>query len=203
VRQAFPDGLYWLTVGQKTALLGLQAELLQRLTGTKPTLSTEGDGKGALRQALAGRRILVILDDVWEVEQLQALAVTASPAGLLVTTRKQEVLVSIDAQEHPLRVLERPQSLRLLAEWTVKGEPDKLPPEAAEVAQECGDLPLALAMIGAMVRMDPRPTAWCDALGRLRRADLPAIKVKVPDYPYPDLLRAIEVSVEGAGVGRP
>ena len=27
VRQAFPDGLYWLTVGQKTALLDLQAEL--------------------------------------------------------------------------------------------------------------------------------------------------------------------------------
>ena len=94
-------------------------------------------------------------------------------------------------------MLERPQSLRLLAEWTVKREPDKLPPEAAEVAQECGDLPLALAMIGAMVRMDPGPTAWCDALARLRRADLAAIKVKIADYPYPDLLRAIEVSVEG------
>jgi len=69
-------------------------------------------------------------------------------------------------------MLERPQSLRLLAEWTVKREQDKLPDEAAEVAQECGDLPLALAMIGAMVRMDKRPTAWCDALARLRRADL-------------------------------
>ena len=98
----------------------------------------------------------------------QALAVTVSPACLLVTTRKQEVLVSLDAQEHPLRVLERLQSLRLLAEWTVKREQDKLPEEAAEVAHECGDLPLALAMIGAMVHMDPRPTAWRDALARLR-----------------------------------
>ena len=43
----------------------------------------------------------------------------------------------------------------------------------------------------------PKGTAWCDALARLRRADLSAIKVKVPDYPYPDMLRAFEVSVEG------
>jgi hypothetical protein len=50
---------------------------------------------------------------------------------------------------------------------------------------------------GHMVRLDPRPTAWCDVLARLRRADLAAIKVQIADYPYPDLLRSIEVSVEG------
>src|SRR5271166_5577831 len=84
-------------------------------------LTTEQEAKDALREALAGRRVLVILDDVWELEQLQAVAVTVSPASLLVTTRKQELLVSLDAQEYPLTVLERPQSLRLLAEWTVRG----------------------------------------------------------------------------------
>ena len=72
--------------------------------------------------------------------------------------------------------------------------PDKLPPEAAEVAKECGYLPLALAMIGAMIRL--RPTAWKDALGRLHRADLEAIKRNFPGYPYPDPLRAIEVSID-------
>jgi hypothetical protein len=66
-----------------------------------------------------------------------------------------------------------------------------------EAPGKCGDLPLALAMIGAMVRMDPRPTAWRDVLARLRRADLAAIKVEIADYPYPNLLRTIEVSVEG------
>jgi hypothetical protein len=73
--------------------------------------------------------------------------------------------------------------------------PEKLPPEAAEVARECGYLPLALAMIGAMIRL--RPTAWKDALGRLQRADLEAVKRNFPGHPYPDLLRAIGVSVEG------
>jgi hypothetical protein len=36
---------------------------------------------------------------------------------------------------------------------------DKLPAEAAEVAKECGYLPLALAMIGAMIRSKPSSRA--------------------------------------------
>ena len=86
------------------------------------------------------------------------------------------------------------QALRMLAEWVGEKSPDKLPPEAAQVAKECGYLPLALAMIGAMIRL--RPTAWKDALTRLHRADLGGIKRAFPGYPYPDLLRAIEVSIE-------
>ena len=92
-------------------------------------------------------------------------------------------------------------ALKMLAEWTGKENPDRLPPEAAEVAKECGYLPLALAMIGAMIRSKPSsgPTStslgWKDALTRLRRADLETIKRVFPGYPYPNLLRAIEVSV--------
>jgi WD40 repeat protein len=41
-----------------------------------------------------------------------------------------------------------------------------------------------------------RATGWNDALRRLKRADLAAIKRAFPGYPYPDLLRATEVSVE-------
>ena len=56
-------------------------------------------------------------------------------------------------------------------------------------------------MIGVMIRL--RPTAWKDALRRLQRADLGAIKRAFPGYPYPNLLRAIEVSVDGLDSGRP
>jgi hypothetical protein len=37
---------------------------------------------------------------------------------------------------------------------------------SAEVGKECSYLPLALAMIGTMIRL--RPTAWKDALRRLQ-----------------------------------
>jgi hypothetical protein len=91
-------------------------------------------------------------------------------------------------------VLSPSDALKMLAEWVGEQSPDRLPVEAAEVAKECGYLPLALAMIGAMIRL--RPTGWNDALTRLERADLAAIKRAFPGYPYPNLLRAIDVSVE-------
>ncbi len=198
VRQAFPDGIYWLTIGQKPNLLDLQNQLLRQLTGSKQTLTIQGESKDALREALEGRTALVVVDDVWTIDAADAFAVTRSPARLLLSTRNSEVLVGLGAEEQRIDVLSANDALKMLAEWVGEKSPDKLPPEAAEVARECGYLPLALAMIRAMIRL--RPTAWKDALGRLRRSDLGAIKRAFPGYPYPDLLRAIEVSVEGLEV---
>ena len=195
VRHAFPDGIYWLTIGQKPNLLDLQNQLLRQLTGSKETLTTEQEAKDGLREALEGRPTLLVVDDAWTIDDTDAFSVTAPPARLLITTRNNEVLVGLGAEEHRVDVLSPSDALKMLAEWVGEKSPDKLPPEAAEVAKECGYLPLALAMIGAMIRL--RPTAWKDALGRLHRADLEAVKRNFPGYPYPDLLRAIEVSVEG------
>jgi len=194
MRQAFSDGIYWLTIGQKPNLLDLQNQLLSQLTGSKQALTTEQEAKDALRKAFEGRRVTVMLDDVWTFDDAEALSVTASTARLLLTTRNQDVLVGIGAEEHRVDVLLPSDALKMLAGWVGEKSADKLPPEAAEVVRECGYLPLALAMIGAMIRL--RPTAWKDALNRLHRADLGAIKRAFPGYPYPDLLRAIEVSVD-------
>jgi WD40 repeat protein len=195
VRQAFSEGIYWLTLGQKPNLLDLQNRLLRQLAGSKETLISEQEAKDALREALEGRSALVVVDDAWMIDHADAFLVTAPPARLLITTRNNEILVGIGAEGHRLGVLSPADALRMLANW-VEQNPDGLPPQAAEVARECGYLPLALAMIGAMVRLSLRPTAWQDALTRLRRRDLAVIKRAFPGYPYPDLLHAIEVSVE-------
>jgi len=94
VRQAFPDGIYWLTIGQKPNLLDLQNQLLRQLTGSKQTLTIQGESKDALREALEGRTALVVVDDVWTIDAADAFAVTRSPARLLLSTRNSEVLVA-------------------------------------------------------------------------------------------------------------
>ena len=55
IRQKFPHGVYWLTVGQNPNLLELQNQLLRRLAGSKQTLTTEQEAKDALREAFEGR----------------------------------------------------------------------------------------------------------------------------------------------------
>ena len=74
VRKAFPDGIYWLTAGQKPNLLVLQNQLLCQLTGSEQALVTEQEAKDALRKAFEGRRLMVILDDVWTFDDADALS---------------------------------------------------------------------------------------------------------------------------------
>ncbi|HAB19657.1 MAG TPA: hypothetical protein DCE44_24890 [Verrucomicrobiales bacterium] len=193
IRKGFPDGVVWLSVGQQPNLIELQGALLKALTGEVPGLATVRECADAIREALTGRKVLVILDDVWEADH--ASLFRAIPAGcrLLVTTRNAEVLVGLGAQEQRLDLLSPLESLKILAEWS--GRPaDALPAEAEEIVKECGRLPLALAAVGALVRLGP--TGWKDALTRLQRSDLDALKKAFPEYPYPHLLRALDVSVE-------
>jgi hypothetical protein len=141
IRKAFPMGIFWLTVGQKPNLLDLQNQLLRQLTGSKETVITEREAKDALREALEGRSALVVVDDAWTIDHANAFSVTAPPARLIITTRNQEVLVGLGAEEHRVDVLSSRDALKMLAEWVGEKSPDKLPPEAAEVAKECGYLP--------------------------------------------------------------
>jgi len=194
VQKAYPDGIFWLTVSAQPKLLNLLNELARWLPDCDSPLTSETEAQRKVREALAGKRALLILDDVWHVDHAAALNVTSAPGRLLVTTRKRDVLVSLDAKEVRVDVLTPEASLRMVADWAGQPDPAKVPAVATEVARECGCLPLALAMIGAMVRL--RPTAWVDALELLRGRNLEEFRRVFPDYPYPDLLRAIAVGVD-------
>jgi len=73
-------------------------------------------------------------------------------------------------------------------------QPSQLPPEAGEIIRECACLPLAVAMVGAQLR--GKPDRWRKVLQKLQNADLDRIRQIFPEYSHPDLLRAIDVSME-------
>jgi WD40 repeat protein len=198
VGAAFPGGVFWVALGQHPELIQLQAELAVRAGEARPVLESPRQGKLLLERLLAERAVLVVLDDVWSSEDAAALDGVGARGRLLLTTRDADVLVGLGAAEHNVDVLSPDQAQILLADWAGQ-EVRELPVVAHEVARECGYLPLALALIGAMVRH--RPGGWDDALSRLRRAELDKFRRSFPGYPYPDLLRAIAVSVEALEPG--
>ncbi|MCP4547148.1 MAG: TIR domain-containing protein [bacterium] len=193
VRGAFPDGVLWVTVGQQPDVVALQRELARRAGHPEPFFASIHEGKRELQRLFEGRRILLVADDVWTAETSAAFDMVSGEGRLVITTRNSEVVVGLGAKEHQLHVLEPEQARSFLARWTEQ-EAVNLPEVADRVAAACGYLPLALGMIGAMVRL--RPTAWDDALTLLERTDLERFRKAFPDYPYPNLLRALEVSVE-------
>lgn len=193
VKSAFPDGVFWLTIGVEPKLTLLQLRLAKELGGTQDSFEDEQQGKNYLSELLADKACLVILDDVWHINQAIAFDALGSRCQMLITTQDVEVIRALGATEHRLEELDKTHALELLAKW-VRTEVNELPPEAQDVAQECGNLPLALSLCGAMVRDG---VAWTDLLEALQEADLSFIeKQQFRDYPNPNVLKALKVSVD-------
>lgn len=192
VQLAFPDGIFWITVGVEPALLTQQTELAEALSGEKLALNEVKQGKERLRELLANKACLLILDDVWQLDHADAFNATGHRSRLLITTRDGELTTGLGAVPYRLDVLSDEQSLHLLATWAGIAMTD-LPAAAKVVAKECGNLPLALSLCGAMVR---DLTPWEDVLEALQDADLGFIQKQFAHYPYSGVFKSLHVSLE-------
>jgi len=100
------------------------------------------------RSELAGRRVLVVLDDAVDANQVRQLLPGTSSCGVLVTSR-QHLSALVAATRWSVPVLTAAGSRQLLARtvgrWRVAAEPDA----AAAIVELCGRLPLAVAIAAA------------------------------------------------------
>ncbi|MDT0446355.1 ATP-binding protein [Streptomyces johnsoniae] len=111
------------------------------------------------RSELARRRVVVVLDNAADADQVRPLLPGAGPSVALITSRNR--LLGLD--EVPpvsLDVLTPEESARLLARASGDpGGPDgrlaREPESAAEVLRLCGHLPLALRLAAARLRHRP------------------------------------------------
>jgi tetratricopeptide (TPR) repeat protein len=193
VRRAFPDGVFWLTFGTEP-FLGMIWERLRGWLGGGGAIFANGtEAADFFEQATADKECLIILDDLWQSDHAKAFARLGDRSRLLVTSRHASVLTEMDAHPYELGLLSESEARTLLAQ-TAEVSESELSSTADGIILICDNLPLALAMVGAMVRNKPQ-TYWHDALEALQTADLEDISIKFPDYPYPSLFAAIAVSV--------
>jgi hypothetical protein len=195
-RRTFPDGVVWVTVGRNPDALTTQLRqkrIAEVLNAGGGDLSNVPQGAARLTTLFQSRRCLLVLDDVWRSEDVAAFGDPGPSSCVLITTRNRELLVDLGAADFELGVLTDEQARRLLAEWA-RQPSDALPASAEDVIAECGNLPAALAMVGAMVR--GKPDRWDNVLHKLRNRDLEQIGRDFPQYPYPNLFRVIQISFE-------
>lgn len=191
---AFPDGVIWLSVGKDPRdLLPLFRETARAIGDPLDGYDTLQSASNRLRTGLRDKAVLIVLDDVWDARDAAPFLMDAPRSRLMITTRDARIAAALGANQQELDVFTWEQSRQLIALWA-NCDLDKLPPEADEIIRECDNLPLAVAMVGAQLR--GKPDRWKNVLQKLRNADLDRIRQSFPDYPHPDLLRAIEVSLE-------
>ena len=187
VRRAFPDGIFWLTLGQTIEPLRLQGELAAYVAGEAKAFATVNEARDQLRQLFDGKSCLLVLDDLWRLQDAEPFDVLGPRSRLLITTRDADLLVALGARELPLDLLSEDLALELLASWS--GRPRAELPEAArKVAANCGYLPLALALAGARVQGG---TSWEDVLSALENGRLEFL-----DHPYGSVFGSLRLSTE-------
>jgi len=142
------------------------------------------------------RRCLLVLDDVWSADHLREFDVLSSSSQLLLTTREGSLLTGAGAVKEELDVLTQDESLWLISRWSGRAA-QEFGTIADNVVQECGFLPLALTVCGAMIR-DGVPST--DILSALRDSDLSFISHQGMNYV--DLLdNSVEIGSPDEGLG--
>jgi DNA-binding SARP family transcriptional activator len=160
VADEFPDGqLYVDLQGATPGLSRLEpAEVLARFLSSlgvprADLPATQAEAATRFQSILAGRRVLLVLDNAASAAQVTPLLPAANGCAVLVTSRL--VLSTLDAKPIGLRVLDEADAVRLLALTAGTSRVATEPDLAAEVARQCGRHPLALRIAGA--RLSGRP----------------------------------------------
>ncbi|WP_197093754.1 AfsR/SARP family transcriptional regulator [Nonomuraea sp. SBT364] len=157
----YPDGrlfvdLHAHTAGRQrvTAFEALEA-LLRQLGIRAEAIPAQAEERAALwRAELAGRRVLVVLDNAADAAHVRPLLPGPSDSLVLITSRRR--LTDLDGvRSLPMDVLPAADATELFTR--IAGERAVREPDAvAEVLLLCGFLPLAVRIAGARLRHRPR-----------------------------------------------
>lgn len=152
ISKQYPDGVLWTALGPKPTIRNLLNGWGRQLGLDLAPELNESTCRNALQAALYNRRMLLIVDDVWETAHGQYFMVAGPQCRTLVTTRESPVAHALATRERSKRVdvLHEDIALELLGH---------LAPEAVNrdsdsarklcVRLEC--LPLALTLAGRLL----------------------------------------------------
>ncbi|MFE9924887.1 NB-ARC domain-containing protein [Streptomyces sp. NPDC005774] len=156
-----PDGRLYVNLGpaadDREGAANIAGSLLRTL-GFAPEQVPEDPGQrvGLYRSVLRERRLLVVFDGVRRERQVRELLVAAPHCRIVLTARSR--LLGLDGiRRLALPVLDRDESMELLASVLGRERLAAVPRAGLVLAEACGDLPLALTL--AARRLAARPAA--------------------------------------------
>lgn len=204
-------GVNWLTVGQMmnrqgeldtAKLLTRIQNLILRLDESRyrpPNLEAATD---YLQKVISEQhpRSLLVLDDVWSPEVAQAFAVRCRT---MVTSRNSAVASSVSTPcIYPVSVSEgfNEEEGRILLSLWLRTKPEELPAYTDIVLEYCRGSPMAIALIGAILRKTPQEKVWKAVTDKLKQKHFHSLKLRSKvnewNYQHPTLNASIELSVE-------
>ncbi len=203
---AFPDGVLWTSLGPTPNLLS-NLGAWGRALGVDSLLRTDTMNEVAAQLAalLRNKRILLIVDDVWETEHAMPFKVGGRECAMLITTRVSNVARSLAHTPNDiynLPVLTDDKSLELLQKL-VPLVVAQHPEQSLELVHELEGLPLALQVAGHMLNVEiSYGFGVVELLAELREgsklleAKAPADRVDIANETIPTVAVLLQKSTE-------
>ncbi|MEU8701472.1 BTAD domain-containing putative transcriptional regulator [Streptomyces sp. NPDC048680] len=160
----YPDGqlhidLRGYTPGDQPVTAGMALDSLLRALGVPGSLIPDDvPARTALwRATLVGKQLLILFDNAADAAAIRPL-LPASPGSLIMVTSRARLVDLDGARWISIGVMPPQDSAMLVAETLGAQRVAAEPEAAAELAQLCGHLPLALRIATARLRNRPRWT---------------------------------------------
>ncbi|MEM9771556.1 MAG: NB-ARC domain-containing protein [Cyanobacteria bacterium P01_D01_bin.73] len=147
VRDRFPDGILWATLGQQPDLLPLLGQWIYTLGDRDYSPTTVDAASSYLRSLLADKTMLLVVDDLWDASHFQYFKLAGKGCRVLVTTREVRLP---EAAKFELDVMSLDQAIALVEKRLgAIAATDREDFEALVAA--VGFLPLAIELAAAQV----------------------------------------------------
>lgn len=164
VKERFPDGQLYVDLrgfdpsAQPMQPARAMRGFLDALGMSPEQIPPDLPGQASMyRSLLVSRRVLVVLDNARDAQQVRPLLPGSSSCVVIVTSRDQlGGLVAVDgARTLPLDVLSPAMSRQLIARRLGQARVDAEPAAVDTIIQACGRLPLALSVVAARASINP------------------------------------------------
>ena len=143
IRDRFPDGVLWVTLGQQPDLLPLLGNWIDALGDCDYTPTTLAAASSYLESLLGNKTMLLVVDDLWNPEHFEPFWLVGNDCRVLVTTRDAKIEGADDCE---LGVLSLPQSVELVENCLEKALTEADRESFRTFAEAVGYLPLALEL---------------------------------------------------------
>ncbi|WP_329329685.1 tetratricopeptide repeat protein [Streptomyces luteogriseus] len=172
VADRYPDGVLRASLtepdGTPVPVARAARDLLNALDERAPAGTSEDDLTDTLRTALADRRVLLLLDDAADAEQVDAL-LPDTPECLVVAVSEGPLTGISDVRPCTLGGLDAKSGVELLTRHTGSVRITVDPRAAEGLAEECQGQPAALMLAGGWLAA--RPNAAVSDLAKQLRAE--------------------------------
>ncbi|MER6853086.1 tetratricopeptide repeat protein [Streptomyces flaveolus] len=159
VADRYPDGVLRARLsepdGRRVPVVRLARDLLTELDRPTPPGACEDDLTAALREALADRRVLLLLDDAADAEQVDAL-LPDTPDCLAVAVSEGPLTGIADVRPCTLGGMDTKSAVELLSRFAGSVRITVDPRAAEQLAEACQAQPAALILAGGWLAARPK-----------------------------------------------